>query len=166
MSGATPGRPEKYPGNLQVILDWIEVTDSMDLDGVGEFRFLCRVRSNFRGLVKDTMFPEEGIISIPEKASKNHVGPLDLLLYDGPVEVGETFTLEITGEEVDYLSPNDEVEWFEREFAGDPAAWDGSYTPWDEGEDDPERREQWRLGYRVLWTADAGADPETPEAAH
>lgn len=161
MSNGLPGRPPKHPGTLQIVLDWIEVTDSMDLDGVGEFRFLFRLRSNFRGLIQDTLLPEEGVLSIPEKATHNHVGPLDLVVYEGHVEVGEVLTLEITGEEVDYLSPNDQVEWYEREFEGDPATWHGPYSPWDEGSQDPEKRKQWRLGYRVHWIADADTEAAT-----
>lgn len=134
---------------VRFVLDWIEITDSMDLDSVGEFRFLCRVRSDLRGVLHDTPLPEEGTVSISEKASKNHLGPLDLVLYQGQVEEGESITLEITGEEVDLFSPNDPLEYYERVFTGDPSGWYGMYTPWDEGQNDLELRAQWRLGYHV-----------------
>lgn len=149
MSTSNGEESEVQQGGIRVILDWIEVIDSMDLDGVGEFRFLCRVKTDRRGILKDTPLPEHGTISIPEDAARNHLGPLDLVLYEGPVEEGESMTLEITGEEVDLLSPNDPLEYYERSFTGDPESWFGTYSPWDEGEKDPENRAQWRLSYRV-----------------
>lgn len=138
--------------SVRFVLDWIEITDSMDLDSVGEFRFLFRVRSDRRGLLRDTRLPEHGTVSISEDSAHNHLGPLDLLLYEGAIEEGEVLTLEATGEEVDTLTANDELEWYERSFTGDPASWIGTYSPRDEdggGGPDPERRAQWRLSYRV-----------------
>jgi hypothetical protein len=137
--------------HIRFILDWLEITDSMDIDSVGEFRFLFRVRSDLRGVLRDTLLPEEGTVSISERAGHNHLGPLNLVLYDGPVERGESVVLEVTGEEVDLLSPNDEVEFYERSFTGDPLGWVGTYTPWDGegGGRDPEQLAQWLLSYRV-----------------
>lgn len=149
MSEPAAQQPEGQEGGIRIILDWIEIIDSMDLDGVGEFRFLCRVKSDRRGILHDTRLPEHGTISIPEDAARNHLGPLDLVLFEGPVEPGEAVTLEITGEEVDLLSPNDPLEYYERTFTGEPESWFGTYSPWDEGGDDPENRAQWRLSYRV-----------------
>ena len=64
------------------------------------------------------------------------------------------------GEEVDLLTGNEQLQPYERAFRGHPDGWVGSYTPWDEAgpEGDPERRAQWRLGYRVqkVETADEG----------
>lgn len=138
--------------HARFILDWIEISDSMDLDSVGEFRFLFRIRSDCRGLLRDTPLPEEGTIDISSDPARNHLGPLDLVLYDGPVEAGEAITLEVTGEEVDRFSRNEPLEWYERSLDGNPGDWAGTYTPWDEGEADrrdPEHRAQWRMSYRV-----------------
>jgi hypothetical protein len=150
MHSRNPGAGESM--RVRFILDWLEITDSMDFDSVGEFRFLFRVLSDRRGILRDTPLPEEGTLAISERPGQNHLGPLDLLLYEGLVERGETVTLEVTGEEVDLLSPPDEVEFYERSFSGDPEGWLGTYSPWDEnepGRTDPERRAQWMLSYRI-----------------
>ena len=143
---------------VRFVLDWIEILDSMDLDEIGEFRFLFRLRSDFRGILRDTLLPEEGTVAISQRPPDNRLGPLDLELYEGPVEAGETLTLEATGEEVDLLTPNDPVEWYERSFSGNPADWAGPYSPFDEadrGAQDPESRAQWRLHYTVETTTGA-----------
>jgi hypothetical protein len=155
--------------HIRFTLDWLEITDSMDLDGVGEFRFLFRVRSDLRGVLRDTLLPEEGTVSISERAGHNHLGPLDLVLYEGPVERGERVTLEVTGEEVDLLSPNDEIEYYERSFTGDPDGWVGTYAPWDgdgSGGRDPEQRAQWLLSYRIERADPAARDGDTPVTAN
>ncbi len=154
---------------VRFTLDWIEITDSMDLDSVGEFRFLFRLRSERRGLLRDTYLPPDGTLEISEDPEKNHLGPLDLVLWEGAVEPGETVVLEATGEEVDLLSPNDELEWYERVFQGDPAGWVRAYGPWDgEGtpgpRPDPESLAQWRLAYRVETMAGPDEDAATPDA--
>ncbi len=136
---------------MRFVLNWIEITDSMDVDRIGEFRFLFRVRSDRRGVLRDTALPEEGTLSISERAGENRLGPLDLILFEGDVERGESLTVEVTGEEVDLVTRNDPVDWYERTFAGEPEDWLGTYTPWDESElgQDPEARDQWRLGYTI-----------------
>lgn len=154
---------------VRFILDWLEVIDSMDIDSVGEFRFLFRIRSDRRGILRDTAFPEEGTISISEDAGRNHMGPLQTVLFEGDIEPDEKLTLEVTGEEVDRLSRNDPLDSYERTFEGDPSTWVGLYAPWDEGETDPENLAQWLIGYRIEAMAAGESDPvpaTTPSSAN
>ena len=66
---------------------------------------------------------------------------LDKTLFEG--EVDDHLEVEIIGEELDFLTPNDQLDRYHRVFEGDPSSWIGFYHPGDEGSSDPERMNNW-----------------------
>ena len=136
---------------IRVTLRYIEILDSKDVDGVGEFVF------HFSGAIperdeKQTLrIPDSGHLSISEHPSMRKV-TLNKVFFEGEVEDGETLVLEATGEEQDRLSANDALNAFRREFSGAVADWLGEYNPWDEGgagKVDPEQLGDWRIAYAI-----------------
>jgi hypothetical protein len=58
--------------------------------------------------------------------------------------------VELMGEELDMLSANDQLDRYERSFAGAPGTWLGVYGPGDdEPTDDPENMSNWRVNYVI-----------------
>jgi hypothetical protein len=55
----------------------------------------------------------------------------------------------LNGEELDFLSSNDQLHPYRREFEGDPATFAGSYVPGDESTADPENMKNWRVAYVI-----------------
>jgi len=137
--------------NIRVTLRYVEILDSKDADGVGEFVF------TFKGMIPDReveqaiRIPDQGHLSISEHPSMRKV-TLNKVIFEGEVDDGETLVVEGQGEELDRLSANDQLTAFRREFTGEVSSWVGEYTPWDEGTEDVEDPEQlgdWRLAYSI-----------------
>ncbi len=136
---------------IRVTLRYIEILDSKDLDGEGEFVFQFKGSVPERGEEQTLRIPKSGHMSISDHPAMRKV-TLNKVFFEGEVEDGETLVLEATGEELDKLSANDQLNPFRREFTGDVAGWVGEYSPWDEGGDgekDPEQLGDWRLAYAI-----------------
>ena len=134
-------------GEIEVILRWIQILDSHDLDEEGEFRFKSKITT--AGKTHELAFPGgDGYWVISENPARNIVDKIDLTLYRGPA--GSDLVVEITGEELDKLTPNDQIETYRREFTGDRSSWIGRHQPTDEGTGDPENLTDWRLCYDIL----------------
>ena len=136
---------------IRVVLRWIEILDSKDLDGEGEFVF------EFKGSVPDRdeeqtlRIPDSGHLSISDHPAMRKV-TLNKVIFEGEVGDGETFVLEGGGEEIDQLSANDQLTSYRREFSGSVSDWVGEYSPWDEGSadtTDPEQLGDWRIAYGI-----------------
>lgn len=137
--------------HIRVTLRYVEILDSKDLDGTGEFVFEIKARLPERGTEQVTRIPESGHLAISDHPSMNKV-TLDEVVFDGEVRDDETFILEADGTELDRMSANDKLAPYRREFTGPVSGWLGEYGPWDEGTDearDPEHLGDWRLAYRI-----------------
>ena len=130
--------------NIRVILRWIQILDSKDVDEEGEFFFRSKVTT--AGQSHELKFPDN-YWRISEHPNRNIVDKIDKVLYEGPV--GESMVVELSGEEIDRLSKNDLLEVYTKEFTGDPDSWVGRYAPTDEGTGDPENMSDWRVCYDV-----------------
>ena len=129
---------------IRIILRSIQITDAHDLDGEGEFRFTSKVTTN--GETHELTFPDK-YWRISDHPLRNTVEKIDKVLYEGPA--GETVIFEMSGEELDWGKSNDELETYRKEFTGDPSSWVGRYEPIDEGGDDAENLDDWRITYDV-----------------
>lgn len=129
---------------IRVILRWIQILDSHDLDEEGEFRFKSRVTT--AGQSHELEFPDD-YWRISEHPSRNKVEKIDKELFRGPV--GDNLVVELSGEEIDRFSKNDALDVYRKEFTGDPSTWVGTHTPLDEGTGDPENLTDWRLCYDI-----------------
>jgi hypothetical protein len=132
---------------LRVTLRWIQILDKMEpfYKERGEFRFSARVTGDTR--TQETRFPPEGHYEISDHPAWNKLN-LEKVIFEG--EVSGQLKVELTGEELDFLSANDQLDHYERTFAGDPISWVGEYNP---GEDatstDPENMSNWRVAYVI-----------------
>jgi hypothetical protein len=132
---------------LRVTLRWIQILDKMEpfYKERGEFRFYARVTGDAR--TQETKFPTEGHYEISDHPAWNKLN-LDRVIFEG--EVANNLTVELTGEELDFLTKNDQLDRYERKFAGDPASWIGDYDPGvDTTSTDPEAMSNWRVCYRI-----------------
>jgi hypothetical protein len=132
---------------IRVILRMVQIHDNLEpaWDEEGEFRFTAKVSSpNRGGILKETILPppESGLkfYKVSDNPAWNRL-KLDKVLFEG--EVDDRLEVEILGEELDFLSPNDQLDLYHRVFEGDPASWVGLYHPGDEGSSDPERMSNW-----------------------
>ena len=137
--------------HIRITLRYVEILDSKDADGVGEFFFTFKGSVPDRGEEQTVRIPEKGYMSISEHPSMRKV-TMNTVIFDGEVEDGETLVVEGQGEEQDRISANDQLNAYRREFTGDVASWVGSYSPWDEGSEDtqdPEQLGDWRIAYSI-----------------
>ncbi len=136
---------------IRITLRYIEILDSKDLDGQGEFVFQFKGSVPERGEEQTLRIPDSGHMSISDHPAMRKV-TLNKVVFEGEVEDGETLVLEATGEEVDQISANDPLQSYRREFTGEVAGWLGEHTPWDEGSadsTDPEQLGDWRLAFAI-----------------
>jgi hypothetical protein len=129
---------------VRVILRSIQIHDNLEPahDDEGEFRFHIKVSSRNRGgIVEETRLPRvKEFYRISDNPAWNRL-TLDELLFEG--EVDDHLEVEILGEELDLLTPNDHLTPYRRVFEGPPSEWIGLYRPGDEGSNDPERMKDW-----------------------
>jgi hypothetical protein len=128
---------------IRVILKMIQIHDALvgPGDDEGEFRFQCTVSSAGNGILQETRLPrKEKFYRISENPAWNRL-TLNELLFEG--EVTDHLQVEILGEELDLLTPNDHLTPYRRVFEGDPESWIGLHHPGDQGAPDPERMEDW-----------------------
>lgn len=136
---------------IRVTLRYVEILDRKDLDAHGEFVFRFRASVPERGVEREVRVPEAGHLSISDHPSLNRL-TLDRVIFEGEVADGDTLVLEATGEELDTLSPNDQLTPYRREFSGPVSAWLGEHSPWDQGTDDvsdPEQLGDWRFRFAI-----------------
>jgi hypothetical protein len=136
---------------IRVTLRYVEILDSKDLDGEGEFVFEFKGTVTERGEEQMLRIPETGHMSISDHPAMRKV-TLNKVIFEGEVEDGETLVLEGKGTELDTISAHDELNPFRREFTGPVSGWVGEYTPWDEGSADaadPEQLGDWRIAYGI-----------------
>ncbi|TVP53560.1 MAG: hypothetical protein EA351_15210 [Gemmatimonadales bacterium] len=129
---------------IRVILKMIQIHDNLEPagDDEGEFRFQITVSSRNRGgLREETRLPrKKKFYRISDNPAWNRL-VLNEVLFEG--EVDDHLEVEILGEELDLLTPNDELTPYRRTFEGDPNTWLGIHKPGDEGDEDPERMNDW-----------------------
>jgi hypothetical protein len=136
---------------IRVTLRYVEILDRKDLDQYGEFVFRFKGSVPQKGTEQSVRIPESGHLEISDHPSMNR-RTLDTVIFEGEVADGETLVLEATGEELDFLTPNDKLAPYRREFTGTVADWIGEHTPWDEGSDDatdPEQLDDWRFAFSI-----------------
>lgn len=132
---------------LRVTLRWIQILDKLEpfYKERGEFRFTAKVTGDSR--TQETRFPQEGHYEISDHPAWNKLN-LDKVIFEG--EVSSNLTVQLNGEELDFLSANDQLDEYKRVFSGDPASWIADYNP---GEDttstDPENMSNWRVAYVI-----------------
>ena len=133
---------------IQVVLRWIQILDKLEpfYKETGEFVFRSKVES--AGKLEEYRFPEEGFYAISDKPGWNRLEKLNKVLFDGVP--GESLVVELSGEELDQLSANDQLDHYRREFHGNVADWIGHYEPVDEGSTDPENMKLWRVCYDII----------------
>ena len=135
---------------IRVVLRYIEILDSHDLDGTGEFVFQFKASVPESGLSREVRIPEQGHIEISDHPSMNKM-TMEKELFHGVGEDGETLVLDANGTELDRFSPNDELNPYRRECTGPVSDWIGEHGPWDEGGKDaadPEQLGDWRFALR------------------
>lgn len=140
---------EQGTERIRITLRWIKILDSLEpfFDEEGEFRFRAKITSEGdEGFSAETRFPEEGYYKISDRPGWNFV-ELNKVIFEG--EVGDNLTVEISGEEMDEMSANDQLDAYRREFHGDVADWFGVYKPHDERTDDPEQMSNWHICYVI-----------------
>ena len=129
---------------IRVILRMVQIHDKLEpvWEDEGEFRFTATVTSRNRGGIEaKTVLPgEQDHYKVMDNPAWNQL-KLDKTLFEG--EVDDHLEIEIIGEELDLVGPNDQLERYHRVFQGDPDDWIGFYRPGDEGSADPERMSNW-----------------------
>ncbi len=138
---------ENSAKRVRVVLLWIQILDKLDpfYKDHGEFFFTTRVTGG--GNTVECRLPEKGHWEISDHPRFNKVDKIDKIIFEG--EVTDSLVVEMLGEEIDKLKPNDHLENYRREFTGDPASWVARHAPGDEGSDDPENMSNWRVGYEI-----------------
>lgn len=141
---------ENQGERIRIVLKWVQILDNLEpaFKEAGEFRFRIRVSSRNRGgIEEETWLPREKkyykIMDNPAWNKKE----LDQVVFEG--EVDDHLEIELDGEELDFLSPNDQLDSYRRVFEGSPSDWIGAYFPGDEGADDPERLTNWKVCYEI-----------------
>ena len=129
---------------IRIILRSIQILDSKDVDGEGEFRFRSKVTT--AGKSHELQFPDK-YWRISDHPLRNTDQKIDKVLFEG--EVGDQLVVELFGEELDNFSSNDQLETYRREFSGDPSGWVGRHEPIDEGSNDAENLTDWRISYDI-----------------
>ncbi len=129
---------------IRVILRLVQIHDNLEpaWEDEGEFRFTARVTSRNRGGIEEvTRLPKKKkFYRISDNPAWNRLR-LDAVLFEG--EVDDHLEVDILGEELDFLSADDQLDRYHRVWEGDPSDWIGHYRPGDEGSDDPEQMSNW-----------------------
>lgn len=138
---------EQTTGPIKVVLRWVQILDTLDpaYEEKGEFRFTARVTDG-SGTVHETRMPEEGRYPISDHPAWRKKG-LDQVIFEG--EPGAELTVELIGEELDRLTPNEQLDSYRRVFEGPADRWIGRYSPDAEGPADPETMSNWRVCYDI-----------------
>lgn len=136
---------------IKVTLRWIQILDKLEpfYKERGEFRFFAKVTADGTAPV-ETRFPSEGYYEISDHPAWNKLN-LERVIFEGDIE--NALTVQLNGEEIDFISKNDQLDHYERSFSGTPSEWVGAYGPGDFDvdihPDDPENMTNWRVSYRI-----------------
>ena len=132
---------------VRVTLRWIQIKDKLEpfYKEYGEFFFTTKVTSG--GRVTESRLPEHGHWEITDHPRFNKVDKIDKVLFEG--DAGDTLVVELYGEEIDQLSPNDHLDPYRKLFEGPPDGWIGRQAPGDEGAVDAENMSNWRICYDI-----------------
>ncbi len=145
------GTPEEGGQVVRVVLRWVQVLNNLEafFKKKGEFRFKARVHSdNFGGVHQDTVLPESGgYYKVSDAVRWNKLDKMNRVLFEGRVK--DHLVVELTGQELDWFTKDDDLNPYRREFTGDPESWVGRHAPGDEGAEDPENMELWRVCYDI-----------------
>ena len=139
---------ENGGNRIKVTLRWIQVTDIHEAPGdlEGEFRFRSKVTTG--GQATELQFPEPPNHWVfRDDIRHNKMDKIDKVLFDG--DVGDSMIVELSGEELDLLSANDQLEAYRKEFTGPVSSWIGRHEPTDEGPGDLENLTDWRVCYDI-----------------
>ena len=137
--------------NIRVTLRYVEILDSKDADGKGEFYFNLTGSVPERDEEQTLRIPAQGHMAISDHPSMRKV-TMNKVFFEGAVDDGETFVVEAKGTEMDRISADDQLNDYRREFTGPVSDWIGEYSPWDEGSGDtvdPEQLGDWRIAYSI-----------------
>lgn len=141
---------EQSGARIRVTLRWVQILDKLEpaFEEEGEFRFTAKVSSQNRGgIVQETRLPrKKEFYRISDHPAWNRLR-LDEVLFDG--EVDDHLEVELIGEELDFLTPNEQLDLYRRVFEGPPDSWIGVYGPGDEDSTDPENMKNWRVCYAI-----------------
>lgn len=131
---------------IRVTLRWVQILDKLEpfWKEEGEFRFTALVEAD--GATTRTRIPEKGFYKISDHPAWNRQS-LDKVIFEGPVK--DRLVVELRGEELDFLSDDDQLAVYRREFTGSPSSWLGRHCPGDEGSADPENLANWRVCYEI-----------------
>jgi len=135
---------------VKVTLRYIQILDNMEpfYKERGEFRFTARITADNN--VVEAKFPKDGYYEISDHPAWNKLN-LDRVLFEGPVV--SSLTVELLGEELDFMSANDHLDPYKRTFEGEPSSWLGEYGPGEFDVDidpnDPENMSNWRVSYVI-----------------
>ena len=135
---------------VKVILDKIRIMNDRDpcIKGKGELTFTSVVVPDNDASGKQvTRLPGKGVYHVSDKPGENEIR-LEVTLFDGIVK-NRSLSMSISGKEIDFLDPDDELNRYRRVFSGDPDTWYGQYYPSDEYLD-REDVGDWALWYRII----------------
>ncbi len=135
---------------IRIILEKVQILDDHEpwFKGRGDFQFTTMATFNGEPSRRHMQrIPETGVLKISAAPGRNE-RVLNACLFDGLVAEADRLELAILPLEKDTLDPDDPLVRFRRSFDGPPESWVGRYVPDDEP-DDPERRKDWLLWYRI-----------------
>lgn len=135
---------------VKVMLDKIRIMNDHDpcIKGKGELTFTSViVPDNDDSRKQVTRLPARGVYHVSGKPGENEIR-LEVTLFDGIVK-NRSLCISISGKEIDFFDPDDELNRYHRVFSGDPDTWYGQYYPSDEYLD-REDVGDWALWYRIV----------------
>jgi|GEM_PF-218504 len=133
---------------VRVILDQIRILDDKDLciKGKGELVFRSVVTpDNDRKQCQITILPESGVYHVGDIPGENVI-KIGKPIFEG--WLANSLEIVITGRDVDFFTPDDELRRYRRTFKGNPSDWAGKYFPTDEYKD-KEDVGDWEVWYRI-----------------
>jgi hypothetical protein len=143
-------KPPPVGRRVKVILDKIRILDYQDslIKGEGKVNFTSVVvPDNDESRKQVTRLPARGVYYVVGAPGENEI-ILGVTIFDGAVK-GRSLSISITGKEIDFFDPDDELNRYHRVFTGDPNTWYGQYNPRDEYLD-LEDVKDWALWYRIV----------------
>lgn len=135
---------------VKIVLDKIRIMNDRDpcIKGKGELFFTSVVvPDNDDSRKQVTRLPGKGVYHVSDKPGENEIR-LEATLFDGIVK-NRSLSFSISGKEIDFFDPDDDLNRYHRVFSGDPNTWYGQYHPSDEYLD-REDVGDWALWYRIV----------------
>jgi len=135
---------------VKVILDKIRILDDHDpcLKGKGELTFsTVIVPDNDPSRKQVKRLPPDNVYKVSDTPGKNDV-TIGACIFSGEIK-NNALSITISGKEIDFFDPDDELKRYHRQFCGAPETWQGQYCPTDEYMD-REDVGDWALWYRII----------------